>query len=190
MSAPGALPRPGWLFEAQRLDLALYAAVAATPTPALDRPMRALTRAADHSKLWLGVAALLAGARGRRGRRAAATGLGAVAATSTLVNVAIKPVTRRPRPDPLTHRVPLARHVPMPASRSLPSGHAASAFAFATGVGHVLPHEAAFLRALAAAVGYSRVHTGVHFPGDVLCGAVVGTAVAQIAAPALDRLAG
>ena len=190
MSAPDALPRPGWLFDAQRLDLALYAAVAATPTPALDRPMRLLTRSANHSGLWLGTAALLAGARGRRGRRAAATGLAAVAATSALVNVAIKPLTRRRRPDPVTHRVPLARHVPMPASRSLPSGHAASAFAFATGVGHVLPHEAAVLRALAVAVGYSRVHTGVHFPGDVLCGAVVGTAVAQIAAPALDRLAG
>jgi undecaprenyl-diphosphatase len=43
----------------------------------------------------------------------------------------------------------------------------------------VLPQDAAALRGLAAVVAYSRVHTGVHFPADVLLGALVGTAVAQ-----------
>ena len=36
------------------------------------------------------------------------------------------------------------------------------------------------LRALAALVAYSRVHTGVHYPGDVLAGALIGTALAQL----------
>src|SRR3954451_13343974 len=102
-----------WAHDGEALDLALYAAVAATPTPALDRAMRRLSRAADHSKLWLGAAAVLA-ARGPRGRRAAAGGLASLAATSTLVNVALKPVLRRPRPDRATLAVPVARHVPMP----------------------------------------------------------------------------
>jgi undecaprenyl-diphosphatase len=75
----------------------------------------------------------------------------------------------------------------MPRSRSLPSGHAASAFAFATGVGHVLPTDASFLRALAALVAYSRVHTGVHFPGDVILGSLLGTTLAQVTAKAGDR---
>jgi membrane-associated phospholipid phosphatase len=70
----------------------------------------------------------------------------------------------------------------VPRSTSFPSGHAASAFAFATGVGNVLPREALPLHALAALVAYSRVHTGVHYPVDVIAGAVVGTAVAQLTA--------
>ena len=36
------------------------------------------------------------------------------------------------------------------------------------------------LRALAALVAYSRVHTGVHYPGDVLAGALIGTTLAQL----------
>ena len=75
----------------------------------------------------------------------------------------------------------------MPASASFPSGHAASAFAFATGVGHVLPAVGVPLRALAALVAYSRVHTGVHYPGDVVAGALVGSGLAQLTTRALDR---
>jgi undecaprenyl-diphosphatase len=87
----------------------------------------------------------------------------------------------------VAHTVPIARHVPMPISSSLPSGHAAAAFAFATGVGHVMPKAAAALRVLAAVVAYSRVHTGVHYPGDVIAGALIGAALAQATTHALDR---
>ena len=75
----------------------------------------------------------------------------------------------------------------MPVSRSFPSGHAAAAFAFATGVGHESLAAAVPLRALAVLVAYSRVHTGVHYPADVLAGAVMGTALAQFTARARDR---
>ena len=78
----------------------------------------------------------------------------------------------------------------MPTSLSFPSGHAASAFAFATGVGNAAATRVAVpLHALAAAVAYSRVHTGVHYPGDVAVGAVVGTVTAQLTTQALDRYA-
>jgi len=66
----------------------------------------------------------------------------------------------------------------MPSSASFPSGHSAAAFAFATGVGHVLPWTAFPLRALGGLVAYSRVHTGVHFPGDVVVGSLLGGAIA------------
>jgi membrane-associated phospholipid phosphatase len=178
---------PAWVRDAERIDVALYAAVATTPTPALDRAVRRLTTAADHSRLSLAAAAVLAVARGARGRRAARLGIASIAVTSATVNVAIKPLARRRRPD--TRGVPLSRHVPMPASRSFPSGHAASAFAFATAVGHVLPRHALALRVLAAAVGYSRVHAGVHFPGDVLLGGLLGTSTAQLTVYALERRA-
>jgi membrane-associated phospholipid phosphatase len=83
--------------------------------------------------------------------------------------------------------VPEIRHVTMPSSRSLPSGHSAAAFAFATGVGSVMPEAGGPLRALAACVAYSRVHTGVHYPGDVVVGALIGSTLAQAAARAVGR---
>jgi membrane-associated phospholipid phosphatase len=178
---------PQWLRDADRVDVAVYAAVAATPTPSLDQAMGRLARAADLSKLWLGSAALLAVLRGAEGRRAARMGLASIAVASTGVNLVFKPLGRRRRPDRTALGVPLARHVPMPTSRSLPSGHAASAFAFATGVGSILPRDAVALRALAALVAYSRVHTGVHFPGDVAIGALIGAASGQLTAHALER---
>ncbi len=179
--------RPRWIEDAERLDLAIYAAIARTPTPALDDAMSRLSRAADYSRLWLGSAGLLALAGGSTGRRAAAEGLASVAVTSAVVNAAVKPLARRRRPDRLAGEVPVARHVRMPTSRSFPSGHSASAFAFATGVGHVSPAIAVPLRGLAAGVAYSRVHTGVHYPGDVLAGALIGTALAPLTTHTLAR---
>lgn len=172
--------KPGWIEDAERLDLAIYNAVARTPTPALDVAMSRLSRAANYSRISVTAAALLAAAGGPRGRRAAVQGLASLAVTATVVNVAIKPLGRRRRPDRLAGEVPLARHVTMPLSRSFPSGHSAAAFAFATGVGHVSPTAAVPLRALAALVAYSRVHTGVHFPADVLAGALIGTTIGQL----------
>jgi undecaprenyl-diphosphatase len=103
------------------------------------------------------------------------------------VNAGLKPLGRRRRPDRVAEEVPLARHVRMPGSTSFPSGHSAAAFAFATGVGDVLPPVAVALRGLAAVVAYSRVHTGVHYPADVVTGALLGSALAQLTTHALDR---
>jgi len=150
--------------EIDRLDLAVYEAIARTPTPRLDRSMRAVSTAADHSKLSLAAAAGLAVIGGPDGRRAAGRGLVSVAVTAAIVNVLIKPLLRRRRPDRASALVPSARMVDMPRSRSFPSGHTAAAFAFATGAGRVLPWTAPPLSALAALVGYSRIHTGVHYP--------------------------
>jgi membrane-associated phospholipid phosphatase len=181
----------GWLSraaaEAGRLDRAVYAAVAATPTPSLDDGLRRLSSLADYSRLSIASAAVLALCAGHRGRSAAARGLASIAVTSTVLNLGVKPVVRRRRPDRLGRDVPLERHVPMPTSSAFPSGHSAAAFAFATGVGHVLPAAAFPLRALGALVAYSRVHSGVHYPGDVLAGSLLGGALAQATTRALDR---
>jgi undecaprenyl-diphosphatase len=179
--------RPQWLLDAERIDHAVYAAVAATPTPALDRTMSAVSHAADRSAIWIAAAAAMALTRGRRGRDAAGAGIASIAVASSFVNVVAKPLARRRRPDRVAYAVPVARHVSMPASRSLPSGHAASAFAFATGTGHVLHREGEALAVLAAVVAYSRVHVGVHFPADVVAGALLGTACSRSATRAIDR---
>lgn len=181
---------PGrWLEDAERVDLALYAAIARTPTPALDRAMSRLSRAADYSMLSIASAGVLAATGGRTGRRAAAMGLASVGVAAAFFNLVVKPLSNRSRPDRIAEQVPIARHVRMPTSTSFPSGHSATAFAFAAGVGRVLPPAAVPLHALAAAVAYSRVHTGVHYPGDVVAGAVSGTVVAQLTTHALDRRA-
>jgi len=67
----------------------------------------------------------------------------------------------------------------MPASTSFPSGHSASGFAFAAGAAEAMPQLGIPLRALAAAVAYSRVHSGVHYPGDVVVGSLIGMAVGE-----------
>jgi membrane-associated phospholipid phosphatase len=68
----------------------------------------------------------------------------------------------------------------MPTSTSFPSGHSASAFAFAHAVSHRLPILGLPLRLLAGAVAYSRVHAGVHYPGDVVAGAILGASAAAL----------
>ena len=177
----------GWQEELVRLDTAMYSAVAGTPTPVLDRAFRGVSRAADNSKLWLGSAGLLAIAGGARGRRAATNGLASVALASAVVNGLLKPLAGRRRPDRVMHSVPVGRQVRMPVTRSFPSGHSASASAFATGVGSEAPYAGIVLTALAAIVAYSRVHTGVHYPSDVIAGTAAGAALAPIAVGVVRR---
>jgi membrane-associated phospholipid phosphatase len=188
---PSRPPHPDdrreWPAEIMALDVAVYAAIAATPTPTLDRGFTAVSRAADHAKLWTATAAVLALTGGREGRRAAVDGLASVALTSTVVNAVLKPLGRRRRPDRAAYAVPLARHVEMPVTTSFPSGHAASAFAFATGVTHELQTVGIPMHGAAAVVAYSRVHTGVHYPLDVIVGSVLGGALSPVATTWLDR---
>ncbi len=122
------------------------------------------------------IAGVLALTGGRRGRSAALDGVAAIAMASAVVNLGLKHVATRKRR--LRDEVALAqnRRVRMPSSNSFPSGHTASAFAFATAAGQRIPSLWLPLRGLALLVGYSRIHTGVHYPGDVVAGAIVGSA--------------
>jgi len=174
------------LREFAAVDRAVYEAVAGTPTPELDGPVRRLSRAADRSRLWLGIAAAMAVFGGARGRHAALEGVLAIGVTSATVNLGVKPMARRRRPE--RGGPGRARYVPMPGSTSFPSGHAASAFAFAYAAGRHLPGLAVPIRLLASGVGYSRVHTGVHYPGDVVIGSVLGAGTAATVAAACDRI--
>jgi membrane-associated phospholipid phosphatase len=177
----------GLLEEATRVDQAVYAAVADTPTPRLDQIMRRVSSAADYSRLSMSCAAVLALLGGRRGRRAAGWGLCSVGVTSAVVNLVLKPVGRRERPDRVGQDVPTLRQVEMPESRSMPSGHTAAAVAFAEGASRAAPALGLPLHGLAALVGYSRVHTGVHYPGDVVAGAVLGAVLGEFTTSCLAR---
>ncbi|MFE0732943.1 phosphatase PAP2 family protein [Streptomyces antibioticus] len=168
------------------MDQALYETVTVTRTPALDTALRRLSAAADHSKISFAVAAGLALCGGRP-RRAAAMGVAAVGVASATANLLGKRLVRRPRPHRAEDSPFPGRHVPMPDSASFPSGHTASAVAFAAAVGPAFPAAAVPLGLLACAVGYSRVHTGVHYPGDVVAGALLGTGSAALVVALASR---
>lgn len=158
-------------------DLALFRRAARWHAPALDATLPRLSRSANHSVLWLaiGLASWLFG--GRYGRRAALRGLFAIAITSFVTNIVAKLLWRRKRPD--LGEVPQIRRLArLPTSTSFPSGHAASAFAFATGVALEKPALGIPLLGVATAVAYSRVYVGVHYPSDVVAGAAIGAGMA------------
>jgi undecaprenyl-diphosphatase len=177
------------LEELGAVDRAAYEAIARTPTPSLDDPVRRLSNAADGSRLWLAIAAVLAVFGGKRGRRAALEGVVAIGITSASVNLVAKSVAARSRPDRADLAPFAAREIGMPASSSFPSGHAASAFAFAYAIGRHLPILAIPIRLLAGAVAYSRVHLGVHYPVDVAVGSIAGSGIGAMVASVGDGIA-
>jgi undecaprenyl-diphosphatase len=129
---------------------------------------------------------LIADLRTRRRELPLATILAAVAylAAGGLDNI-LKNAFDRPRPplaDAAVH--PL---VPVPHSASMPSGHAATAFAAAGVVAYFHPRLRAPVLALAALIAISRVWLGVHYLSDVLVGAALGLAVAALLVLAVRR---
>ena len=166
--------------ELDTVDRAVYQTIGAVRTPLLDVSMARLSNAANYSRVWLGCAAVMAAIGGRQGRRAALLGVASIGLSSVISNVVVKPLLARGRPERNAAVVPSDRWVRMPTSSSMPSGHSASAFAFATAVGYELPALSIPLRVVATAVAYSRVHTGVHYPADAVAGSVIGASAAQI----------
>lgn len=151
---------------------------AALPATPADRGLKKLSKAANHSLLWFAVAAALAARKGRT-RRAGLRGVAAIAGASAGANLVGK--TLFPRRRPAADLLPVPRRLTRrPTSSSFPSGHAASAAAFTTAVAMESPATAAVLAPIAAAVAYSRVHTGVHWPSDVAVGALLGTGAALV----------
>ncbi|MGR4848017.1 phosphatase PAP2 family protein [Streptomyces violaceus] len=163
--------------RALALDRRLFEAAADRNWPGAGPVLPRLSRCANHGALWFAAAAALAASRTPRARRAATRGLASLSLASLAINTLGKRSVRRPRPalDP----VPLIRQLKrQPITTSFPSGHAASAAAFATGVALESPVWGAVVAPVAASVALSRVYTGVHFPSDVLAGAALGVGAA------------
>ncbi len=106
--------------------------------------------------------------------------------TADLLALAIKAGVERPRPS-IT--VPQADPLIGAGGWSFPSGHATTAFAGAVALSYLWRRAAPLFFLLAAAIAFSRVYVGVHYPGDVLAGAALGSLVglAWVAALRLPR---
>ncbi|MCW4353073.1 phosphatase PAP2 family protein [Hoyosella sp. YIM 151337] len=147
------------------------------PTP-VDRLMIGLSRSANRGQIWIVVAALLI-ALGGPARRGAVRGSLVLGASTLVATKLLKPLFPRTRPP--AHAVPGTRRFSeTPDTPSFPSAHAALAAAFATGVAIESRRAGYVLAPLAAAVAYSRVHTGAHWPSDVVAGSAVGVTVALV----------
>ncbi len=145
----------------------------------LDPAVEGVTHAGTYGALWLAIAAAIA-ISWRRPEIFVWTLVADAAAVlvSSVLHVAIP--RSRPRVDPL---------VAVPQSHSFPSGHAVSSFACATVIAAFVPQGRVPLYALAVLVAWSRVYVGVHYPLDVLAGAVFGVALGLCVVRVLPRLA-
>ncbi len=148
---------------------------------------RGLSHFGEHSLGWLGVAgagAAVAQARGDRRNRNLWIAAGAGAFGAHAASVVIKRVVRRRRP----HDPRIAVGVSTPSKLSFPSSHATSTTAAAILIGRAvgLP-PAALPGLLVPPMLLSRLVLGVHYPSDVVGGAVIGAACAA-AVTAGERL--
>lgn len=155
------------------IDRRAFENVAAAELRWLESVLPRLSKIADHGVLWFG----LAGALGLTGipalRRGALRGVIAIGLASPSINLVGKQLFRRRRP--LVHNVPPMRIHRIPGSHSFPSGHSASAAAFATAMILEAPKRVSLpVVGLATSVAFSRVYTGAHYPGDVLAGILSG----------------
>jgi membrane-associated phospholipid phosphatase len=179
------------LADVNERDCRITTAIGHFPYSQADPALNTLTRSANHGKLWFAVATVLA-AGSRHSRRGAVRGVLAIGGASLLANGVLKPLV--PRRRPAAELLPAFRSLDdPPTSSSFPSGHSASAAAFAVSVGHLLPGIRWPLRVAAATIAFSRVYTGVHYPGDVIVGvttgAVLGAVTSRLAARAARRFA-
>ncbi len=165
----------------QSLDAALFHFVNGTlSNPVFDWLMPIVS--GGHGALrWFALAAVLLLVTtmvrgGARGRICALLLLVVVAAGDPLVVGTIKNAVGRPRPCLALSNV--VERLGCSSSGSMPSAHAANWFAAATVLFLFYRRSAWFMFPLAGLVAFSRVYCGVHYPGDVTAGAILGAGYA------------
>jgi membrane-associated phospholipid phosphatase len=156
-----------------RLDLAVYRRVRSLAhAPDRVRWVRRYSRLGEHGAVWLALGLLgAAGDAERRRRWVRATAcVGSAYLLSSSIKLAIG--RRRPVIEDLPHLMAT------PTGLSFPSSHSTSSFAAAQAYGRLLPRGP--LLGAAAAMAFSRLYLGVHYPSDVAAGAALGTAVGSL----------
>ena len=167
----------GWRTPSGSTSLCTQRSRAQTPTPALDRAMVSALHAADYLRLSLASAAVPAATGGRRAQRAAADGRRLGRGTASPLNLGVKPLGSRRRPDPRgragADRPTRAKCRPPPGAPPLPPSPSRR------GVRHVLRRRRSRLARLAASSRGRRVHAGP-LRGNVIAGALIVPLLAQL----------
>jgi membrane-associated phospholipid phosphatase len=151
----------------------LYAMRTRFHSPAAEAVAKALGKVGEYGAIWFAIGIVLAFVDPDNGDDWLIAGiLGPVAIG---LNFGVKLIVRRPRPV-LEGLPPLGG---APSSLSFPSAHATASFACATAMTRIAP-EAAPLFVLAAGIAACRPYLGMHYPSDVLAGAILGTGLGLV----------
>lgn len=161
-----------------QLDGQLLTAIQGLRMAWLDPVVSIYTKLGDAGILWIALS--LAMLLYKPTRRAGTLALGAMILGLLVTNITIKPLVERPRPWLGWPILPLVTEKD---PNSFPSGHTCAAFAAGLSWARALPWRWGRIAApvLAALMGLSRLYVGVHYPTDVLAGAVIGTLCAWVA---------
>ena len=173
-----------WLLEMDgRLLLWLKEAFA---HPVLTDIMIFISKLGNRGFLWIaiGVLFLLLGFKNRAWLRRGWMVLFSLLGNFLLCNVILKPLVDRTRPYYVLGYDPI---IPPVGDASFPSGHTSASFAAATAIYAINKKWGIAAYIFAAVMGFSRLYLGVHFPTDVLAGAVVGTVAAKLVLKGMEK---
>lgn len=159
-----------------RFDYAAFQWLRTHHSPLLDAVMAGLSDIARGSAIWIALA-LLIGFLHRSRWPAVTQVLLAIGLTFLITDYVAKPFFGRARPFESYAQSRVYGY--KPTTRSFPSGHAAGAIAGAYALGRLAPDARAIFWLLAVLVAFSRVYLGVHYPADVIAGALLGSGIAK-----------
>lgn len=141
--------------------------------PVAERIGKGLGKIGEYGSVWLAIGVVMSIANPERSDDWLVAGI--IGPIAIGLNYLVKLIVRRRRPV-MEGLPPLGG---APSSLSFPSAHTTSSFACATAMTRIAP-EAAILFALAAAIGASRPYLGMHYPSDVLGGALLGVGLGLV----------
>lgn len=155
--------------------------------PVLDKIMIFISSLGNKGQFWIaiGVLFLLLGIWKRHWLRNGWMVLFSLLGNLLLCNVLLKPLVNRTRPYDLLGYETI---IPPLGDPSFPSGHTSASFAAATAIYAIDKRWGIAAYLLATVLGFSRLYLGVHFPTDVLAGAVLGTVAARLVLKGMERL--
>lgn len=165
------------------IDFAILDALQKIHCPALDIILAAFTYIGQAGAVWIIASIIFLCIKSRRGAGIAV--LASLALEVVLNERIIKHIVKRPRPFTLHPWVDTVVH--QPSSWSFASGHSCSSFAAATAIFCFDKRLGAAAYAIAALIAFSRNYFYIHYPTDVLCGALLGVLIGAAAAFAVKR---
>lgn len=140
--------------------------------------MKAITALGNGGVFWIALSLLLIAFK--KTRRAGLCCALALVLDLLAVNIILKPLIARPRPFYVLPEISLL--IPTPGEFSFPSGHSASSLCAAWAAFRSMKRKIGVpLLVLAALIALSRLYVGVHYPTDVIGGALLGIALGEIA---------